>query len=469
MRFLRTLRFRLTLWNALAALLTAAAASLGMQVGVRQALQHELDQFLIDDLQTIEDALTSAPAGDADSPLSELKSWYRHPRHGRFVAVFDAQGLKLWETTDHPPPDLEIGEPRERDPFFAGDYRMIQSRVTASDGARLVVRTGIPLAALREEVSRVDLLAVMVTAGAVPIALAVGWFLAGRVTDVLRTLTDRAASMRPVRRGDRLPLRGTDDELDHLATEFNRLFDRLADELAKREDVLANAAHELRTPLASIRSAAEVALVSRREPEEYEATLGDVVDECDSLQELVDQLLTLSDSEADRVRIYGERVQLDELVERTADAYKSAAESGGVEFRCTTAPVNVEGSYVRLRQALVNLLDNALKHVEPGGKIEVDLRRQPDAVELVVRDDGPGIAEEDQTRIFDRFFRGREDRRSGKKGFGLGLPIVRAIVESHGGRIDVESRPGEGAAFRILLPLVAAQRLALPDDPDESP
>jgi signal transduction histidine kinase len=228
-------------------------------------------------------------------------------------------------------------------------------------------------------------------------------------------------------------------------------------ELARREDVLAHAAHELRTPLAAIRSAAEVSLASPRRPEEYEGTLSDVLEECDTLQELVAALLTLYESEADRLRAFGDQVALDALVQKTAAAFRPAAEASGVKLTATTSPAVIEGSEIRLRQALNNLLDNALKHVSAGGCIEISMRTVQDDewIEIVVKDDGIGIPIEEQPKIFERFYRGASDRHGERasKGFGLGLPLVRAIVESHGGTIGVESEAGCGAAFTILLPL----------------
>ena len=461
-RLARTLRFRLMLWNALAALATAAAALIGMQIGVRQALQHELDQFLVDDLQTIGDALSEVPPPNGQSPLAELKSWYRHPRHGRFVAVYDRDDHRLWETIDHPPPTLDIDSPADEMPFYAGDYRVIQKSIRDASGKQLIVRTGIPLAALRDEVARVDMLALIVTACIVPISLVIGWMLAGRVTKVLGTLTDRAAQLRPARLDERLPVRGTDDELDHLAIEFNTLLDRLAAELDRREDVLANAAHELRTPVAAIRGGAEVTLASHRTADEYENVLTDVIEECESLEELIRRLLLLSESEADRLRIQGERVALADLVGKAASRFAPAAESGGVTLRSRVIPAEVEGSANHLRQVFNNLLDNALKHVSPGGHIDVAMAIRPerDQVEITVQDDGVGIAVSDQPRIFERFFRCESSRRGEKatKGFGLGLAICKTVIDSHGGTIVVESEPGHGTTFQITLPLARPTR-----------
>lgn len=473
MKLLRTLRFRMTLWNAIAALATAAAALVGMQIGVRQALQHELDQFLVDDLQILADALTAAPASPDAAPLAELKAWYRHPRHGRFVAIFDERGEKLWETIDHPPPDLAIPPPRDDTPFFAGDYRMIQRRVTNPAGMTWIVRTGIPLAPLRDEIASIDLLSLIVTAFVIPIALIIGWFLAGQVTKVLGALTQQAAGLHPVKMGERLPVRGTGDEFDSMAIEFNRLFDRVTAELARREDVLAHAAHELRTPIAAIRSAAEVSLASPRESEEYEATLSDVLEECDTLQELVAALLALYESEADRLRTFGDQVSLDVLIEKTAAAFGPAAEANGVRLVATTSPAVVEGSEIRLRQALNNLLDNALKHVSAGGRIEISMKTLAPGgqVQIAVTDDGIGIPIEEQPKIFDRFYRGASDRHGDRasKGFGLGLALVLAIVESHGGTIRVESEPGRGASFLIVLPLVRDRAEADAGDLEDTP
>jgi signal transduction histidine kinase len=256
--------------------------------------------------------------------------------------------------------------------------------------------------------------------------------------------------------------------------------------LKQEHDFLANAAHDLRTPLAAIRSSVEVALGVERSDEEYREILGLVIEQCSSLQTLVNQLLLLAETDADRLQPDIEPVELDQVVGRVVAMFEGVADDHGIELRMEELnSVSVPGNRHHLRQVVSNLLDNAIKFTaarsgaEPcdrgdsshQGCIRVTLVRDESAgmARLRVQDNGIGIAPEDQPQIFDRFFRADKarPRDDGAGGTGLGLSICKAIVESHGGEIAVESNPGEGATFVVSLPLYSSHTAAERAESDE--
>jgi signal transduction histidine kinase len=213
-----------------------------------------------------------------------------------------------------------------------------------------------------------------------------------------------------------------------------------------------------------VQSAIEVTLNTERSTEEYQEMLGEIADECGQLRVLVNQLLLLAETDSQRFEVARLPVQLDRLVERSADMFRGAAEERGVRLAASGGEtVTIAGDADRLRQVINNLIDNSLKFTPPGGHVLVTVRpdeRQGEAV-LRVTDTGSGITAEDLPHVFERFYRGDKSRQreSYTSGNGLGLSICRSIVAAHGGSIEVESSPGKGATFVVRLPMVASQAM----------
>lgn len=453
-----TLRLRVMIWQAVVVVLTAAVTLVGMQIGVRKALLHEVDSFLLDDIDGIRQSLASEQTR-SDQPSAERALWgLRRLGHGRFAVVLDARGGVLWQSQDQPA-NLSIPLPLgDFGPWSRDGYRIVGRQAIDGSGNAVYVRVGIPLAVLSADVRRVDSLAAMLACVVLVIAPLLSYWMAGRVVAALRDMTRRTARLRPTQLDQRLPTTGSGDELDQLARTINGLLDRIASYVSRRDDVLADAAHELRTPIAAIQSTAELALESERTREEYESFLSDVVEECSALEQLVNQLLMLSASDGDRLRIHGQHVALDAIVRRCVEMFADAAQAVDIALHASLAPVVVEGNPHHLRQVVSNLLDNALKATPSGGRITVELVENAplNAALLTVADTGCGIAEEELPRIFERFYRCDKSRshRGAARGAGLGLSICQAIVAAHGGQIRVESRLGEGSRFTVQLPLV---------------
>jgi len=438
------------IWNAAAVALTAVVMLMGMQLGVRRALLHEMDAFLLEELDQYASILRVEPIASLGPGQ---QSAARNAPPARFVEVIDPQNRALWiRLGGHPPAD-DPGPLKERTPTSVGDFRIVQRHLEGVDGKTLLLRVGLPLEVINQDVARADALALVAAAGVLIAAPLLGYWLAGRVTTVLRDFNYHAARLRPARLDQRLPVRGTGDELDHLAVTVNGFVDRMASYLSRREDFVANAAHELRTPVAAIRTTAEVALSGQRTQEEYNEFLEDVIDECASLDALVGQLLLLSESEANRLQIHGDRVALHAVVAQSAQMFGDVAQSLDIRLQSRIDEAVVEGNRHHLRQVVNNLLDNALKFTPAGGRIDVALSIDADhrTVRLTVANSGAGISPEDLPHIFERFYRGDKSRSRGP-GSGLGLSICQAVVEAHNGRLEVASNPGQGACFTVTLP-----------------
>jgi signal transduction histidine kinase len=225
--------------------------------------------------------------------------------------------------------------------------------------------------------------------------------------------------------------------------------------LTRQRDFVANAAHELRSPLTAVRTAVEVALQRDRSAGEYQDLLADVAEEATALSGLVNQLLLLAEGDAERLKPGGNVVPLTDLATRAVDMFQGVADQRGVTLAVTGAdPVAVRGDAAHVRQVIHNLLDNAIKFTPAGGRVEVEVRATAVSAVVSVRDTGIGIALADLPHVCDRFFqadraRARDDE---ARGTGLGLSICQTIVTAYGGRLAMESEPGRGTTVTVELP-----------------
>ena len=214
----------------------------------------------------------------------------------------------------------------------------------------------------------------------------------------------------------------------------------------------ADASHELRTPLTILRGETEIALRTERTVNGLRKTLLSNLEEIDRLSKIINDLLLLSRMDSGREEFHLQEISLDRIVEEKYEQMRTLAKEKGVVMEMERKEsLSVRGDPVKLRQLLLNLLDNAIKYTPEGGKVWLSLERSNGFARITVADTGIGIPEEDLPHIFDRFYRVDKARRDG--GSGLGLSICKLIVEAHKGRIDVDSKPGAGSTFRVYLPL----------------
>jgi len=453
-----SVRLRLALWYSAAVALVVLVYAAGVYVFVRTSLTEELDRVLHDDFEEVEEWLGT---GSSSPDL-----WSASAHHDD--AAQPARWIEVWTAA---------GDVRFRSPGMAqlpaparvpAEYEYVS--VAAGSGTRTRTLTGAHTVATATFIVRVtrsedrvrhevnELLAGF--ALGLPIAMICaglgGYQLAKRALRPVEAMIEQARSITADRLRARLPVHNPNDELGHLAVAFNGLLGRIEEAFDRLQRFTADASHELRTPLTAIRSVGEVGLREPRDAPAYREVIGSMLEEADRLTRLVDSLLFLSRADSASRPIRREPVSLARLARDVAAHLAVLAEERGQSFVLDDASdVEVLGDHVLLREALVNIVDNAIKYGPAGTPITIRVQRADTLGVIAVADRGPGVAPEHRERIFDRFFRVDQSRSRASGGTGLGLAIARWAVEIHGGRIVVDTPPNGGAEFRIQLPLGA--------------
>ncbi|WP_030676085.1 sensor histidine kinase [Streptomyces cellulosae] len=336
------------------------------------------------------------------------------------------------------------------------DARRAQLDPYVAPAAQLFLGGGGDTPAVRFDMSPANKTKIFGTAGLVlAVTVAVTAVVATRLVRPLRALTE--AAQQPPEMHVRVPVT-TRDETGILAAAFNELTERRERLESQRRAMVSDIAHELRSPLTNIRGWLEVTRDGVVAPDP--ALLAALHDEALVLQRVIDDLRDLADADAGTLRLHPEPVRCQDLLDQVAAAHRVAADAGGVTLRTTVDGTPwLEADPVRMRQALGNLVSNALRHTPSGGTVTLSARRDGDGgakgdgdVLLQVADTGTGIAADDLPHVFDRFWRAEKSRSRRTGGSGLGLPIVRHLVAGHGGTVDVASEPGTGSVFTLRLP-----------------
>jgi len=473
--FLERFSLRARLTAALVAVLGSVllAYAIGAYLVIHDRFATELDHRLDQELEIVERSISR----DADGRLvwrqvhAPEPGRGERPRNVSWVDVWSADGQLIHRSQDAASeagttPILSLGETAAgfQSLELPGDVhlRLLQRQVVL-EGQPLILR-----AALREDDFARGLRVVLwVMAGALPVALllagASGYWLAGRGLMPIQRMAGEAERIHAERLDARLPVVNRFDETGRLAVAFNALLGRLEAAFEQLRQFTADASHELRTPLTVIRSVGEMGLRETHSVAEYRDIIGTMLEEVDRLTLLTTMLLDLTRSEGRRPTMDCVSIDLCELAADAAGFLGVLAEEARVDVRLDLPAESIRtfGDWTALRQAFINLLDNAIKHSPPESVVVVSGFESGSYVELSVKDSGPGIPKNELPFIFDRFYRldrSRSQPRDKRGGFGLGLSIARRAVEAHGGRISVESAPGEGSLFRVTLPRAGTEK-----------
>jgi heavy metal sensor kinase len=322
-----------------------------------------------------------------------------------------------------------------------------------------ILRIGTSLREVEETLHRLLITLLLGGPLALTVALGGGWFLADRTLRPVESITQAAQRIAAGDLTQRLAVARTSDEIGRLAATFNDMIARLETSFRQIQRFSADVSHELRTPLTVMKGETELALRRPRSAEDYRLVLESSLEEIERMTCIVEDLLFLSRADLGEIRMERRPVRLDTLVEDIQRQAVVLGQERGVEVIArAVAPVTVLGDELRLRELVLNLVDNAVKYSHPGGKVELTLGRAGDMTVLTVTDQGIGISPESQSHIFDRFYRSDEARTHSPKGTGLGLAICKWIVEAHHGRIEVTSVLGQGSVFTVLLPMESSVR-----------
>ncbi|HUK17811.1 MAG TPA: heavy metal sensor histidine kinase [Bryobacteraceae bacterium] len=280
-----------------------------------------------------------------------------------------------------------------------------------------------------------------------------GYWLASRGLAPVGWMAEQARRITGSNLDTRLDIGHASHELETLAASFNELLGRLDQSFQGMRRFVADASHELRTPIAIIRGEADVALSRERAPAEYRASLAIVLDETRRLSRLVDDLLNLARADAGHVRLRMEDFYFNDLMAECCRSVQPLAHARSIHLECQAAgDVAFRGDQDLLRRLVVNLLDNAIRYTPRGGKVSAALEGEGPQLRIAISDTGCGIAAEAAPHVFERFYRADKGRSREDGGFGLGLAIVKWIAESHRGSVDLLSQPGAGSTFTVRLP-----------------
>jgi signal transduction histidine kinase len=334
-----------------------------------------------------------------------------------------------------------------------GRIRYLAAPVDAGRRGPAVFAVAIDLSGEIDEVNDALRIAAGVSVGVLILASLLAWLVAGRVLAPLRLLRDTARSIGESDLTRRIPVEG-DDELADLARTFNEMLDRLEEAFASQKAFISDAGHELRTPITIIRGHLDV---MGDDPDERRETLELVDDELDRMGRLVNDLLLLAKASRPDF-LEPQTIDLDDL---TRELFAKASTLAARDWRlASVASGRIVADRQRLTQALMNLSQNAVAHTGEGDAVELGSELQGDIVRLWVRDTGPGVPRHEQARIFERFVRLNGGGHT--EGAGLGLAITRAVAEAHGGRVELDSRPGAGARFTVIIPTEPPQEVGPP-------
>ncbi|MFH1061211.1 MAG: ATP-binding protein [Pseudomonadota bacterium] len=452
--------WRLTLWYAAALSLSLALLSGLSYYLFDQALTNSDREIILDKAR--EYAL-AGQRGMAEALVTEIRLQRAiEERAGFYIRVTDPRGRNLIQIVPQALAGLGLG-PAELERLPApppGEWLVL----TDHDGrpalelASLPLPGGILMQVGRSPAARLALLAhlrrVLFFAGlpALVLALIGGWWLAARS---LAPLRDLLATVRGIDAGDlaaRVPMRGGGGELDELARQFNHMLEQIARLVSGMRQALDHVAHDLRTPLARLRFTVEAALQGPDDPNAQREALMDCAEEGERLSAMLDMLLDVSEAETGILKLSPTPVDLAGLVAEVAELYGFLAEEKGLALDLSgLAPLTAVVDPGRVRQAVANLMDNAVKYTPAGGRVAVGLMRDGQHALISVSDSGPGVPAAEAGRVFERLYRG--DKSRGQRGMGLGLSLVAAVAKAHGGRAAVEPAAGGGARFGLWLPL----------------
>ena len=466
----RSLRFQLVAWYA--ALLTGcfvligAATYLVLQGSLVGALQEtqlrrarQIGQLLLDEIR----GPGEARVGD------EVRARYAPDLNGRFVRITRGDGSLLYLSSapkdqtfvpaDVPPSTASGRDETARQVPLSGARKMLLTAhaVQTPGGARYLIETGAPMDDVQAHLRQWLRFLLVVLPVVAALALGGGSFLVKRALLPVDKIAASAERISSQNLSERLPVARTGDELERLSIALNHMVQRLDDAFQYSRRFMADASHELRTPLTVLRGELESFIQEPTLAPEGRERLGSALEEVERLASIVEGLFAISRLDAGEAAAEWVKLDLARLAAATADQMSLLAEDKNIQVTCAAAePVWVEGDQARLKQVVVNLLDNAIKYTLQGGAVALTVSGIDSKAVLEVADNGVGIPPEALPRIFDRFFRVDKARSRELGGAGLGLSIVKSICAAHHGRVEARSMPGQGSRFRVELPLTSA-------------
>jgi heavy metal sensor kinase len=472
------MRLRLTAWYfamfATAAVLLSVSSWWMLRRSLMATEYHEL-QERAEDVQLLLTQL--GPDAGMDFLHQRFAEVYEGRDEGKYLQVLDQDGRWIYRSKRMIEKGLRPAAPVDLQPqgtiveYHQGTrYVRVLSYAIEANGRAYSVQTGIALNKSMALLSAFAAHLLLLTPGVFLLAAIGGHFMSRKALAPVAAIAAEARRINDRNLDIRLPIGGAQDEIAHLSETLNQMLERVESGVRAIKDFTANAAHELRTPLALIRAEVEVALSRPRSAEDYREACEQVQAETVRMTSLIDSLLLLARVDAGTEALRFELLSAHRLVSQVAEKWKTSMRLAMLDFRVETGPqpAMIEADNNSLQRLLTILLDNAYRCTPPGGSITLSVTRENGRVSFTVRDTGVGIAAEHQPRIFDRFYRVERNWPAASQGSGLGLALAKWIVEKHRASLTLESAVGEGSSFQFAIseviapePRIDAQRFAI--------
>jgi len=475
----RSLRFRLTLWYVLILGFLLTAFSSFLYFTLSRSLYRDVDNKLR--------SLAELIASESASPLSKfgfgsvdeaLETSLNLKPIGKFIQVLDESG-KIGRKSDNLknvqlPISLNTLKNASKGVITfettrsVGDaqLRIITHPVLEKNHITKIVQVASSLEDVEDALNTLFIILIITVPLALMVASLGGLFLANKALKPVDDVTQTARMITSQNLNQRIKPLKVKDEISRLIDTFNEMISRLDQSFRQIKQFSADASHELKTPLTILKGEVEVALRKERKPDEYEQTLRSNLEEINRMSQIVNDLLVLSKADTGELRLNKQDLDLAEVLNEVVAQLNLMIQSKNLRMETSNPPegMHILGDPLRMRELFINLIENGIKYTEEGGTIRVTLTKDMSDpggknggyARIVVSDTGMGIAQGDQSKIFDRFFRLDKARSRDQGGSGLGLSISKWIVEAHQGKIEVESEIGKGSSFIVRIPLHSA-------------
>lgn len=464
LRARHTLAFRLTLWYTGVFTFSACVAFFVFYLMITSVLRDRTDQELLSQVSTFS-SIFSAKGIEAVKRVALLESQAAGERKKFFRMLypngitFSSSNMSYWK-------NIRVGRSPIR-MLLEGRLHVFETltiegrkhkiRILYSIiGPGIILQLGHSMENQTRIIEAFQKIFIIITGGLFLVAVLIGLFMARRALAGVAEISRTARRISGSALNKRVPVKPRGDEIDQLAITFNRMLDRIETLVTGIREMNDNIAHDLKSPLTRIRGIAEITLTTDATAKDYESMAAGVIEECDRLLDIIDTMLVISRTEAGVERLHPEKMDLAKVVCRAGELFRPIAEDKTIAMSCRTPDVLPYHGDIRMLQRMIgNLVDNALQYTPSGGSVDLAIRQDEEKnIIVTVKDSGIGISPADQSQIFNRFFRCDSSRSRGtsRSGSGLGLSLCRAIARAHNGDITVDSTPGRGSLFSVILP-----------------
>lgn len=467
---LPSLRMRVTSWYVGLLTISLVVFGAGIYLGVQRYLEASLKHSLTSEAQSVAETFVNEFEKKGNTWLTqELSESYPQARNAQMVRLSRIGPGDSYQVLYPPseendsaaekislPPDvhLQIAEFHRQRKGSQTDLVVYSFPYQSSSGTRYLIETAISHGPISSLLRDLLVLLLVLTPIVVLVAGIGGYLLMSQPLKPVVSLTAKAERIGVGELGERLPVIPTGDELERLSHALNRMIGRLEDALDHNRRFSADVSHELRTPLTILRGELEHVIQLRDLQPEVSDSVGSALEEIERLANIIESLLTISRLDSGGAGIEYNPFDLSALARTTTEQMQLLASEKNISLTCTSAgPIQAVGDETRIKQVLVNLLDNAIKYTRTNGHVVIITSTEGNTAVLKVSDDGVGIPAESLPHVFERFYRAEKARSRGVGGFGLGLSLVDAICRAHGGAVSVESIEGQGTTVTVKLPL----------------